>query len=36
MEELIRERILSNEKVDILTKRASLRAKKQEEQQKSR
>lgn len=36
MEELIRERILSNEKVDILTKRASLRAKKREEQQKSR
>ncbi len=36
MEELVRERILSNEKVDILTKRASIRAKKQEEQQKSR
>lgn len=31
MEELVRERILSNEKVDILTKRASLRAKKLEE-----
>lgn len=31
MEELVRERILSNEKVDILTKRASIRAKKQEE-----
>lgn len=36
MEELVRERILSNEKVDILTKRAPIRAKKQEEQQKSR
>lgn len=33
MEELIRERILSNERVDILKKRASIRAKKQEEQQ---
>ncbi len=31
MEELVRERILSNEKVDILTKRASIRAKKLEE-----
>lgn len=31
MEELVRERILSNEKVDILVKRASIRAKKLEE-----
>ena len=31
MEELVRERILSNEKVDILAKRASIRAKKLEE-----
>ena len=30
MEELIRERVFSNEKVDIITKRASIRAKKQE------
>jgi hypothetical protein len=30
MEELVRERILSNEKIDILTKRASIRTKKLE------
>ena len=32
MEELVRERILSNERVEILKQRASIRAKKQEEQ----
>ncbi|MFW6148719.1 MAG: hypothetical protein ACOC6D_02535 [Atribacterota bacterium] len=32
MEELVRERILSNEKLDILMKRASIRAKKEEQQ----
>ena len=32
LEELVRERIFSNEKIDIIQKRASIRAKKQEKQ----